>query len=96
MLFGLFVAFCLFIAVFAKVHNPADGRHRIGSDFDEVNAIGTGNIQGLPQRNYTELFALQPNDPDLAGTDFPIYPDEWTGGRRRTWRKGAAQDTPTS
>ena len=72
MLFGLLFAFRLLVAVFAKVHDPANRRHGIGSDFDQVNAMGTGNIQGLAQRNYPELFAFQPNNPDLAGTDFPI------------------------
>ena len=40
-----------------------------------------------------ELFAIGPNYPDFAGTDLPVYPNEWTGRRRRTWRKRATQDT---
>ena len=84
MFFGFFFPFGLFIAVLAEIDDSADWRHRIRSDFDEINAIDTGKVQGIAQRHYSKLFAFRPDDPDLAGTDFPIYPDEWTGGRRRT------------
>ena len=93
MFFGFFFALGLFVAEFAEIYDAADWRYCIGSDFDQVHATGAGHIQRFAKGHYSELFAIAANYPDFAGTDFPINPDERTGGRRRTWRKRATQDT---
>jgi hypothetical protein len=41
------------------------------------------------------LFAVDADDPDFAGTDFPVDPYERSGGSEITWRKRAAQATLT-
>lgn len=93
MFLGFLVALGLLVAVFAEVHHAADGRCGVGRNFDEIHAGGAGQVQSIAERQYTELFAVAPDYPDFAGTDLPVYSDEWTGRRRRTWRKRATQDT---
>ena len=93
MLLGFLVALGLFVAKLPVIHEAADGRIGIGGDFDQVNGISPGEVQGVAQTQDAELFAINPNDSYFAGADFPIYPDEQTGRRRRTWRKRATQDT---
>lgn len=92
-LLGFLVALGLLVTVFAEVHHAADRRCGIGGNFDQVNAGGPGQVQGVAERQDTELFAVARDYPDFAGTDLPVYSDEWTGRRRRTWRKRATQDT---
>jgi hypothetical protein len=84
MLLGFFVAFGLFVTVFAEVHDATDGRCGIGRNFDQVNAGGPSQIQSVTESQNTELSAVAPDYPDFAGTDLPVYSDEWTGRRRRT------------
>src|SRR2546430_132386 len=91
--FGLLVALGLLIAVLSKINDSTDRGNSTGSNLDEINSVGPGQTQGVPECHYSELFAIDADDPDFAGTDFPIYPYECSGGRRRPWRKGAAQDT---
>ena len=83
----------LFVAELAVVHQPADGRRRVGRDFDQVHSLGAGQVDRLAELQNTELFAVLCDDPDFAGTNFPVDPDERTSERRRTRRERAAQDT---
>ena len=92
-LLRFFVPLGLFIAEFSEIDQAADGGNRIGCDFDQVHGVGTGQGQGLTQGQHAKLIAVHADNPDLAGTDFSINPDERNGRRRRTWGERAAQDT---
>src|ERR1043166_3320819 len=92
-LLGFFVLLRLLVAELAKIHQAANGGRRVGGDFDEIHAVGARQIEGFAQANDTELFAIYPDDPDFAGTDLPVNPDERRGRRSGTWSKRAAQDT---
>ncbi len=93
MFLGFFVPLGLLVTVFAEVHHATDGRGGIGRNFDQVNASGPSQVQSVAEGQYAELFAVAPDYPDFASADLPVYSDEWTGRRRRTWRKRATQDT---
>ena len=83
-LLGFFVAFGLFVAELAEIHQAANGRVGIRRDLDQVHPIGSRHVQGVPETQHPQLLAIHPDDTDLPGTDLPIYPDERTGRRRRT------------
>jgi len=36
--------------------------------------MGAREIESFAERQDSELFAFRPDDPDFAGTDFPIDP----------------------
>ena len=84
MFLGFLFALGLFIAEFTEIDDAADGRRRVRRDFDQVNAVGSRQIQGFAQPQNAKLFAVRADNPDLAGTDFPVNLDERTGGRRGT------------
>ena len=90
---GFLFLLCLFVAELAIVNQPANGRRRVGRDFDQVHSLGAGQVDRLAELQNTELFAVLCDDPDFAGTNFPVDPDERTSERRRTRRERAAQDT---
>ncbi len=82
MLLGFLVALGLFVAELAEIHNPANRRRGVGSDFHQVHPMGAGQIQCVAQRQNPKLFlAILPNNPDFTGTDFPIDPEKRTGRR---------------
>ena len=76
---GFLLALGLLVAELAVVHQPAYGGRGVRGDFDQVHAIGASLREGLAQGQDPKLFAVGPDDPDLAGTDFPVNPDERTG-----------------
>ena len=73
---GFLVLLGLFVAKFAEIHEPADGRDGVGGDLDEVHALGAGAIQGIAERKYAQLIVIRSDDPHFAGTNFTVYPDE--------------------
>ena len=81
---GFLVAFGLFVSVLAEIDQTADGRIRVGGDLNQVNAISASHGQRVTQAEDPELFAINPDDPNFAGTNFPVYPDERSRRRRRT------------
>src|SRR5580765_5830060 len=93
MFFRLFFLFRLFVTIFAVVHEAADRRGRVGRDLDQVDAVGAGKIDGLAQREHTQLLAVVAHDAYFTGAYFSVYSDERTGETRRTRRERAAQDT---
>lgn len=78
------------VTVFSEIHQAADGRHGCGGDFDEVNAVLAREVQRVGELDDAELLAVHCDDPDFAGADFAVDPDE-RGGRRIAWGKRAAQ-----
>ena len=76
MLLGFFVLLRLLVAEFAEVHQPANRRQRVRSDFDQIHAVRPRQIQCVAQGKDTQLLAINSDDPDFAGTDFTIDPDE--------------------
>ena len=90
---GFLLALGLLIAEFAIVHQPADGRCGIRGNFHQVHARGARLREGIPERQNPKLFALSPDNPDLAGADFPVNPDERNRSRRIAGSERVAQDT---
>jgi len=93
MLLGFLFFFGLFVAELAVIDHPADGGVGIGRNFDKVNAACAGEIESISEGKDTQLFAIHANDSDLAGTDFPVDPDERSGRRKTAWGVRATQDT---
>jgi hypothetical protein len=93
MFFGFFVAFGLFVAVFAVVDEATNWRGGAGGDFDEVDTVSAGEADGFAEWQDAELMAVDSDYTDFAGADFPIDSGERTAGVRRTG-VGALQDTP--
>jgi hypothetical protein len=92
-LLGVLVFLRLLVTELAVIDEPADRRSGVGRDLNKVNALGAGHVDGFAELKNAKLAAVLTNNPDFAGTDFSIYPDEWTGGIRRTWGERAAQGT---
>src|SRR5437660_10897869 len=93
MFLRLLIALGLLVTILAKIDDAADWGIGVRGDFDQIDAAGARQGESFAQGQDSKLFTIQPDNPDLAGTNFPINPDEWTG-RRRTWRIRATQDTP--
>jgi len=93
MLLGFLVLLRLFVTELAVIDEPADGRRGGGGDLDEIHAVGAGEVQRFAEREDADLFVVDPDDPHFAGTDFPIDPDERSGGGGMTWRVRSAQAT---
>ena len=83
-LFGFLVALSLFVAKLAVIDQPTDRWGGVGSDLDQVNAIGARHGERVAEGQDAELLAVDANDPDFAGTNFPVNPDERSGRRRGT------------
>ena len=83
----------VWVAVFAEVHDAADGRHGVGRDFHEVHALVARQIDRVGEGHDSELLALVADDADFAGTDFPVDLYERGGRGGITRRERAAQDT---
>ena len=77
-LFGFLLSLGLFVTEFSEIDDAADGWGGIRGNFDQVDAIGAGQVQGIAQLKHTQLFAIQADYSDFAGTDFPINPDKRT------------------
>ena len=90
---GFLLLLGLFVAELAIVHEAADRGRCVGGDFDQVHALSPRHIDRFTELENTELFMVLCDDPDLAGADFTVNPDERTSERRGTRREGAAQDT---
>ena len=86
-LLGFLLPLGLLVAEFAVIHEPADRRRGVGRDLHQVHAVGARHGERVAEREDAKLFAVRPDDPDFAGTDFPVNPDERTGRRRITWRE---------
>jgi hypothetical protein len=71
-----------FVAVFAEIHEAADRRHGVGRNFHEVHAVLAREVDGVGQRHDAELLP-SPDDPDFAGADFAVDPDERRGEELR-------------
>src|SRR5205814_1595225 len=84
----------LLVTVLAEIDEPANGRVCVGRNLDQVNPLNPRHGQGFTQRDNPELLLFLANYTHFAGTDFPVDPNERTGGRRViTRRERAAQDT---
>jgi hypothetical protein len=94
MLPGFLFPLRLLVTVLAKIHEAADRRRGVGCNFNEIDAICASQVEGLPQGQNSQLFAINTDDAEIASTDFPVNPDVRTGRRRITRREWAAQDTP--
>ena len=92
MLLGFLFLLGQFVSVFAEVHHPANGRHSVGCDLDQINRRLTREVDRVVKQHDAELAAIEPDHTDFAGADFPVDLDERCG-RRITWRKRAAQGT---
>jgi hypothetical protein len=90
---GFLFAFGLLVAKLPIIHQPANGRRGAGGDLHHVHTVGARECEGFPERQDAKLFAISPDNPDLAGADLPVYPDEWTRGRRIARGKRVTQDT---
>lgn len=66
LLLRLMKLFLHFIFEFAIVHDPADGRFRLGSDFDEVQTLLVGNFLGFERLDDSQLLAIGSDKPNLG------------------------------
>src|SRR5262249_25743773 len=82
MLLGFFITFGLLVAVLAIIHQSANRRSGVGSNLNQIHAIGPSHCECVTQGQHPQLFAINPDYPDFARTDLAIYPDKRTGRRR--------------
>ena len=73
---GFFIALGLLVTVLAKIDQSANRRRGSGGNLNQIDAVSTRGIDGILQRKDAQLFAIDANDPDFAGTDFPVDPYE--------------------
>ena len=66
----------LFVAELAVIDQAADGRRCIGRDFNQVHSLGARQVDRFAKLQDAKLLAILCDDPDFAGADFPVYPDE--------------------
>jgi hypothetical protein len=93
MLLGFLVLLGLFVTELAEVHEPAHGWGGGRRDLNQINPVGPGGCEGIPQGQHAELLAINSDEPYFAGTNLPVDSKESCGRRRRTWSKRATQDT---
>ena len=79
MLLGFLFLLGEFVAELAEIHDATDGRHGIGRNLHQINASLSGKQQRIVQGHHAELLSVKADDPDFAGTDFPVDPDERGG-----------------
>ena len=73
------LALFLLVEETAVVLNAADGRNRIGRDFDQVKTALTGDFQRLEWCKDSKLFAVFVDDADLAGANPVVNADKRLG-----------------
>ncbi len=66
LLFGGAVALFLLVEKASVILNAANGRNRVRRDFDEVEAVFAGNLQGIKYSQDAELFAVLVNDANFT------------------------------
>ena len=66
----------LFVAELAVIDQAADGRRCVGRDFNQVHSLGARQVDRFAKLQDAKLLAILCDDPDFAGADFPVYPDE--------------------
>src|SRR4029450_8044166 len=81
------------VLVLAVIHDPADGRIRLGSDLDQVEIGFSGNGQGLGQGKNADLLAIRTDQPHLASADAVVDPGFVVG--RRSYRRSLLIDAQT-
>lgn len=88
---GLFLALGFLVKQLAVFSNAADGWHRVGDGFDEIEALALGQTQGIAKAHHAELLSGIVNDANFAGADFPVSAMLRFAGRKGTRNKRAAQ-----
>ena len=76
MLLGFLFLLGLLIAELPEIHQTADRGSGVRRDFHKVHAFGAGQVNRISERNDSQLGAIDANDADFAGTDFPVDPDK--------------------
>jgi hypothetical protein len=66
---GLTLLAALLVAVFAVVHEPADGRHGIRRHLDQVESTLARHLERIECRDDADLLAVLIDEPDLANPD---------------------------
>ena len=94
MFFGILVLFGNLITKFSIIDNPAHGRHRVGGDLHQIDAVLAGIVQRLCCGQDTELTAIDSYDSHFPGTDLAVNPIECGGCRKASRREGTTQDGP--
>jgi len=94
MLAGLFILLGLLVAEFAKINQTADRWDGSSSDLNEINTFGSGEVDGIGERDDSKLLAVGSDDAHFAGANLSINPDCGTRRERGTGRERTAQDTP--
>ena len=65
----------LLVNVLVEVHDPADGRLRVRSNFDQVEIELLRQAHRLGSGHHSQLRALGRNHPNLRRTDAQVAPD---------------------
>ena len=76
-----FFPFGLFVTELANLYQPSNRRGGRGRNLDQVHAVLPRQLQGIVQRQDTEVFVVSVYDADFAGTNFAVNP-KMRGGRR--------------
>ena len=71
---GLFAPLLLLVLVALVVHEPADRRVRVRSNFHEVELCGPGDGDRFGERLDAELFAFAADEQHFAGSDAVVDP----------------------
>jgi hypothetical protein len=87
-----FSPFGKFVTVLAVIDQPTDRGDRVGRDLDQVDLVGSSEVDGLAEWEHAQLLAVDADHTDFTGANFPVDPNE-RAGRWRT-EIGALQDTP--
>jgi len=68
--------FGLLVAELAIIDEPANRRSGPKRNLDQLYSLGARHVDGVHEGKNAKLIALNPYDPDFAGADFAINPDE--------------------
>jgi hypothetical protein len=71
---GLALFAALLVPELAVVHEPADGRHRVGRHLNQVEAPLAGHLERVKCWNDADLLAVLIDQPDLANPDALVDP----------------------
>jgi len=78
---GILFLLGLFVTVFAEIHEPADRRRGGGGDLKTRSTLSCRArlIASFSEMNTEFVLPSNSNDPDFAGADFAVDPDNEAG-----------------
>ena len=81
LLLGLARLLALLVSILPIIHDPADGRLGLRRHLNQIEPEALGGLEGLLNRQDSELFSIRIDDPHLFDSNTLVDPDASTDGR---------------